>query len=127
MSKFIDTVMLARLVQCAKSARLGLLCMILYLNFAPPSALAAAPQAGVQTPLLRPGKSQLVRQLEALLYDDDFCVIPERSFNAVDFGAVADGKTLNTEAIQKAIDAANAAGGDGSPSTPASMSPARCS
>ena len=37
--------------------------------------------------------------------------IPDRTFNILDYGAVADGKTLNTDAITKAIDACNKAGG----------------
>ena len=32
-------------------------------------------------------------------------------YNIVDFGAVADGKTLNTNAIQAAIDACSTSGG----------------
>lgn len=35
----------------------------------------------------------------------------KKTYNIVDYGAVADGKTLNTKAIQSAIDAANAAKG----------------
>jgi len=89
----------------------GLLCSLICPGFARSSGPEAAPQAGVQSPLLIPGKSQLVLQLEAIFYDDDFCAIPERTFNVADFGAIADGKTLNTEAIQKTIDAASAAGG----------------
>jgi polygalacturonase len=86
-------------------------CMLACLGFAKPLNTASTLQAGAQTPLLKPGKSQLVQQLEAIFYDDDFCAIAEQTFNAGDFGAVADGKTLNTQAIQKAIDAAGAAGG----------------
>jgi len=37
--------------------------------------------------------------------------IPVKEFSVVDFGAAGDGKTLNTEAIQKTIGAAAAAGG----------------
>ena len=38
-------------------------------------------------------------------------VIPERTFKLTDFGAVGDGRTLNTEAFTKAIAAVNQAGG----------------
>ena len=38
-------------------------------------------------------------------------VIPDRTFLLTDFGAVGDGKTLNTEAFKKAIAAVDAAGG----------------
>lgn len=37
--------------------------------------------------------------------------IPDHTFNLKDFGAVGDGKTLDTAAIKKAIQAVNAAGG----------------
>jgi polygalacturonase len=37
--------------------------------------------------------------------------IPERTFTITDFGAAADGKTLATDAVKKAIDAASKAGG----------------
>ncbi|NDW11449.1 glycoside hydrolase family 28 protein [Bacteroides sp. 214] len=38
-------------------------------------------------------------------------IYPEKDFSIADFGAVADGKTMNTEAIAKAIDACNQKGG----------------
>lgn len=37
--------------------------------------------------------------------------IPERTFNLADFGAVGDGRTMNTEAFRRAIDAIAQAGG----------------
>jgi hypothetical protein len=37
-------------------------------------------------------------------------VIPHATFNVTNFGAVGNGKTMNTAAIQKTIDAASAAG-----------------
>jgi parallel beta-helix repeat protein len=38
-------------------------------------------------------------------------ILPAQDYNIVDFGAVSDGKTMNTSAIQSAIDAANKKGG----------------
>ena len=37
--------------------------------------------------------------------------LPARDFNIVDYGAVGDGKTLNTAAIQKAVDECSSVGG----------------
>lgn len=56
-------------------------------------------------------KSDLVQQLENIFYNESFTSIPDTSFNVADYGAVPDGKTLATEAIQKTIDAAASAGG----------------
>lgn len=57
------------------------------------------------------GSSQLIRELEAIFYDGSFAVVPEREFDAIAYGATPDGTTRCTEAIQAAIDAAEAAGG----------------
>ena len=47
--------------------------------------------------------------------DDNFRpalpIIPDRTFTLTDFGAVGDGKALNTEAFQKAIASINQTGG----------------
>jgi polygalacturonase len=84
--------------------------ILVSLFFMLPYAVNAQP-IGVQSPLLTPGKSQLVQQLETILYADNFCIIPNRIFNASDFGAMGDGKSLNTKAIQRTIDSVSAAGG----------------
>lgn len=57
------------------------------------------------------GKSELVKRLEAIFYDPSFAEIPDTPFSVADYGAVGDGKTLATKAIQSAIDAASKAGG----------------
>jgi len=85
--------------------------IVLFSLFSTLSCSVYAQQRGVQSPLLTPGKSPLVQQLETVFTDDDFCIIPDRVFNASDFGAVGDGKSLNTKAIQRTIDSAAAAGG----------------
>jgi len=56
-------------------------------------------------------KSELVKHLESIFYSKDFTTIPDATFNVADYGALADVKTLATEAIQKTIDAAAEAGG----------------
>lgn len=56
-------------------------------------------------------KSQLVKDLESIFYAEDFSRVPEKTFNVADFNAVGDGQTLNTIAIQNAIDAAAEVGG----------------
>lgn len=57
------------------------------------------------------GDSALVQRLEGIFYDDGFAAVPDREFDATDYGAVGDDEARNTEAIQDAIDAAHEAGG----------------
>ena len=56
-------------------------------------------------------KSELVKSLETIFYDDGFTEIPQKEFAAADYGVKADGKTVQTKGIQAAIDAAHKAGG----------------
>lgn len=56
-------------------------------------------------------KSELVLHLEKIFYNDSFTQIPVKIFNVAEYGAVADGTTLSTQAIQNTIDAAHKAGG----------------
>ncbi|MFB6121493.1 MAG: glycoside hydrolase family 28 protein [Halobacteriaceae archaeon] len=56
------------------------------------------------------GDSDLVRRLEDTFYGD-FATVPDRKFDATEYGAVGDDETVNTDAIQDAIDAAADAGG----------------
>nr|WP_321357725.1 glycoside hydrolase family 28 protein [uncultured Draconibacterium sp.] len=63
------------------------------------------------TKVEKENKSELVKRLEGFFYNKDFAKIPETTFSVDAYGAIADGKTLATEAIQKTIDAAAEAGG----------------
>ena len=70
------------------------------------AADGTAPAAAVATE-----KSELVKKLESIFYDASFTQIPDKTFPAAKYGVVADGKTVNTKAIQAAINAAHQAGG----------------
>lgn len=52
-----------------------------------------------------------LKEMEALRKKIKAPVFPQRDFLVTDFGAIADGKTMNTAAFAKAIDACNKAGG----------------
>lgn len=77
-------------------------------SWVPTGKMPVAPDAQSTTSLT---KSPLVRDLESLVGDPAFVSIPQRFFDATAYGAQGNEKTINTEAIQRAIDAAHAAGG----------------
>src|SRR5262249_40371913 len=73
--------------------------------------LCAAFAAGNRAALTAPQSDAGWAQVHALLGRGKAPTFPDREFKITDYGAVADGKTDNTEAIRKAIAACNAAGG----------------
>ncbi len=81
----------------------ALLCAALFLSAA--GSLGSAAQQKAQT--AQTGWAQV----PAILSRIKAPTFPNRDFKLTDYGAVADGKTDNTEAIRKAIAACNAAGG----------------
>ena len=68
----------------------------------------SAPKVGEMTP--QSSDSALVQRLEGI-FDESFAPIPGREFDVTDHGAVGDGETLCTDAIQDAIETAADADG----------------
>src|SRR5499433_2145188 len=71
------------------------------------AAFAAGSRATLKAQQAKAGWSQV----QAILGRIKAPTFPDREFKITDYGAIADGKTDNTEAIRKAIAACNAAGG----------------
>ncbi len=70
------------------------------------SAVWLAPLGSAPLPPAPQGKAAAQKEITAALP-----VIPDAKFSLADFGAVGDGKTLNTEAFKKAVAAVDKAGG----------------
>ena len=70
------------------------------------SGRASTPAAGPPAPPTASVDVSAVEHLRPALP-----VIPDRTFNLADFGAVGDGRTMNTDAFQRAVAAVNQAGG----------------
>src|SRR5262245_48273907 len=73
--------------------------------------LCAAAVAGGRATLEAQQKNTGWSQVPAILSRIKAPVFANRDFKIIDYGAVADGRTDNTDAIRKAIAACNAAGG----------------
>src|SRR5262245_54718339 len=73
--------------------------------------LSAAFAAGSRAALKARQADDGWAQVPAVLNRIKAPAFPKRDFKITDYGAVADGKADNTEAIRKAIAACNAAGG----------------
>src|SRR5580658_5644621 len=70
------------------------------------SAVWLAPLGSAPLPPAPQGKAAAQKEITAALP-----VIPDAKFSLADFGAVGDGKTLNTDAFKKAVAAVDKAGG----------------
>jgi polygalacturonase len=83
-------------------------CLLAVASLALVGSLRAADAPGFSADALRASLEKMAAKLTTRL---EPWPVPERVFRVADFGAVGDGKTVNSAAIQKAIDACSAAGG----------------
>jgi polygalacturonase len=76
-------------------------------------ALLLGTQAGVPASPVRqePVSEKIIQQAGPIGVNPQLPVIPNKSFAATSFGAVGDGKTMNTQSFRKAIAACRDAGG----------------
>ncbi len=81
------------------------------MKISPRLLVTAALAFGATAPLLPAADAAAVDVSSAEHVRPALPSIPDRSFNLADFGAVADGRTLNTAAFEKALAAVASAGG----------------
>jgi polygalacturonase len=97
-----------KLLRSIPSACFGAVFLLSVIAIGSPLRAASTGTEGFSAGALRASLEAMAAKLTATL---EPWPVPNRVFRIADFGALGDGKTVNTAAIQKAIDACSAQGG----------------
>ena len=84
---------------------------ILLIVLAPSFAMPSAPRYCLASPTTEDSLARVTADLPFPMRSIELPVIPALKLNIIDFGAVGDGKTLNTAAFANAIEACAKRGG----------------